>query len=70
MMDVTKVLVNEAMEEITFSFNKISEEEMKLRREKWVPREPSVTTGYLARYREMVTSGNRGAILEAPKSGR
>ena len=48
----------------------ISEEEMKLRREKWVPREPSVTTGYLARYREMVTSGNRGAILEAPKSGR
>ena len=30
MMDVTKVLVNEAMEEITFSFNKISEEEMKI----------------------------------------
>ena len=43
---------------------KISDEEMAARREKWQPREPKVTTGYLARYREMVTSGNRGAILE------
>ena len=30
----------------------------------WTPREPKVTTGYLARYAQMVTSGNRGAILE------
>lgn len=43
---------------------KISDEEMAERRAKWQPREPQVTTGYLARYREMVTSGNRGAILE------
>ena len=43
---------------------KISDEEMAARREKWQPREPQVTTGYLARDREMVTSGNRGAILE------
>ena len=43
---------------------KVSDEEMAKRREKWQPREPKVTTGYLARYREMVTSGNRGAILE------
>ncbi len=43
---------------------KVSEEELAARREKWQPREPEVTTGYLARYREMVTSGNRGAILE------
>ncbi len=43
---------------------KISDEEMQRRREKWQPREPKVTTGYLARYREMVTSGNRGAVLE------
>ncbi len=43
---------------------KISDEEMAARREKWQPREPQVTTGYLARYRELVTSGNRGAILE------
>lgn len=45
----------------------VSEEEMRARREKWVPREPKVTTGYLARYASMVTSGNRGAILEIPK---
>ena len=38
------------------------------RREKWQPREPKVTTGYLARYASMVTSGNRGAILEVPKA--
>ena len=44
-----------------------SDEEMAKRRANWQPREPKVTTGYLARYREMVTSGNRGAILEIPK---
>ena len=43
---------------------KVSEEEMAERKKKWQPREPKVTTGYLARYRELVTSGNRGAILE------
>ncbi len=42
----------------------ISDEEMAARRAKWQPREPKVTTGYLARYAHMVTSGNRGAILE------
>ena len=42
---------------------KVSDEEMAARKAKWQPREPKVTTGYLARYREMVTSGNRGAIL-------
>lgn len=46
---------------------KISDEEMARRRAAWQPREPKVTTGYLARYRELVTSGNRGAILELPK---
>ena len=45
---------------------KVSEEEMERRKAKWQPREPKVTTGYLARYRELVTSGNRGAILEIP----
>ena len=49
---------------------KVSEEELEKRRAKWQPREPKVTTGYLSRYRELVTSGNRGAILEVPhKSG-
>ncbi|MBR4530286.1 MAG: dihydroxy-acid dehydratase [Lachnospiraceae bacterium] len=37
------------------------------RKAKWQPREPKVTTGYLARYASMVTSGNRGAILEIGK---
>ncbi|MCM1101608.1 MAG: dihydroxy-acid dehydratase [Clostridium sp.] len=44
----------------------ISDEEMADRRAKWQPREPKVTTGYLSRYRELVTSGNRGAVLEIP----
>lgn len=42
----------------------ISEEEMAKRKAGWAPREPKVTTGYLARYAKMVTSGNRGAVLE------
>ncbi|MFW5632761.1 MAG: dihydroxy-acid dehydratase, partial [Acetivibrio ethanolgignens] len=42
----------------------VSEEELDRRRKAWVPREPKVTTGYLGRYAKMVTSGNRGAILE------
>ncbi len=45
---------------------KVSEEELEQRRAKWQPREPKVTTGYLTRYRELVTSGNRGAVLEIP----
>ncbi len=45
----------------------ISAEEMEQRRAKWQPRQPRVTTGYLARYASMVTSGNRGAILEISK---
>ncbi len=45
----------------------ISDEEMEKRRAAWTPREPKITTGYLARYASMVTSGNRGAILEIKK---
>ena len=45
----------------------ISEEEMERRAKEWKPREPKITTGYLSRYRELVTSGNRGAVLELPK---
>ena len=45
---------------------RVSDEEMAKRKEQWQPREPKVTTGYLARYAAMVTSGNRGAILEIP----
>ncbi|WP_177975364.1 dihydroxy-acid dehydratase [Eubacterium sp.] len=45
----------------------ISEEEMAARKAKWQPREPKITTGYLARYASMVTSGNTGAILKTGK---
>ncbi len=45
---------------------RVSEEELARRKAEWKPREPKVTTGYLARYAAMVTSGNRGAILEIP----
>ncbi len=43
---------------------KVLEEELERRRAAWKPREPKVTSGYLARYASMVTSGNRGAVLE------
>ena len=43
---------------------KVSDEELAARKAKWQPKEPKVTTGYLARYAKMVTSGNRGSILE------
>ena len=46
----------------------VSDEELAKRKENWTPRKPKVTTGYLARYAAMVTSGNRGAILEVPKA--
>ena len=42
----------------------VSDEVLAERKAKWQPRESRVTTGYLARYAKMVTSGNRGAILE------
>ena len=42
---------------------KVSDVELAKRKEKWQPKEKEVT-GYLARYAHMVTSGNRGAILE------
>ena len=45
----------------------VSDEELAKRRAAWQPREPKVKNGYLARYASMVTSGNRGAILEVPK---
>ena len=46
----------------------LSDEELKGRKAAWKPREPKITTGYLARYAAMVTSGSRGAVLEVPKA--
>ncbi len=42
----------------------VSDEELEKRRASWKPRQPKITTGYLARYAALVTSGNRGAVLE------
>ncbi len=43
---------------------RVSDEELKKRRDAWTPREPRVKDGYLARYANMVTSGSEGAILK------
>lgn len=42
----------------------VSDEELARRKAQWTPREPKVKTGYLARYASLVTSANKGAILE------
>lgn len=42
----------------------VSDEELSRRRALWQPKTPRITTGYLKRYANMVSSGNRGAILE------
>lgn len=44
----------------------VSDEVLAERKKNWTPREPKINSGYLARYRQLVTSGNRGAILEIP----
>ena len=42
----------------------ISDEEFAKRKAEWKPRQPKITTGYLARYAKLVTSGAQGAVLE------
>ncbi|MBR1932000.1 MAG: dihydroxy-acid dehydratase [Lachnospiraceae bacterium] len=44
----------------------VSDEELERRRANWKPKAQKELTGYLRRYRELVTSGNRGAVLEVP----
>ena len=60
--DIIKINIPEHSLELA-----VSDEELARRRSAWTPREPRITTGYLARYAAMVTSGNRGAVLELPK---
>ena len=43
---------------------KVSDEELARRRAQWVCPEPRIRTGYLARYAKLVSSADRGAILE------
>ncbi len=42
----------------------VSDEVLAQRKAKWQPREPKVTKGYLARYAKMVTSADKGAVLD------
>ena len=44
----------------------LTDEELAVRRAKWQPRKPNVTTGYLARYAALVTDSSQGAILRVP----
>ena len=46
----------------------VSDEVLAQRKKNWTPREPKINSGYLARYRQLVTSGNRGAVLEIPRN--
>lgn len=46
---------------------RVSDEELASRKAKWTPKDPGEIKGYLKRYRSLVTSGNRGAVLELPK---
>lgn len=59
--DIIKINIPELKLELD-----VSEEELTERKNRWQPKEPNVKAGYLARYASMVTSGNRGAILEIP----
>ena len=61
--DIIKINIPELKLELDVPDDVLAE-----RKAAWQPREPKVTTGYLARYAAMVTSGNRGAILEIPKA--
>ena len=41
----------------------VSDEVLAERRKAWKPRQPKITTGYLARYAKLVSSGTSGAVL-------
>ena len=43
---------------------KVSDEELAARKTRWQAPTPQVTSGYLARYASLVTSADRGAVLE------
>ena len=49
---------------------RVSDEEMARRKAAWTPREPKVTTGYLARYAALVTDASKGAVLQVPGTSK
>lgn len=60
--DIIKINIPENKIELA-----VSDELLAKRKAEWKPKKPKVTTGYLARYAALVTSGNRGAVLEIPR---
>ena len=60
--DIIKINIPENKIELA-----VSDELLAKRKAEWKPRKPKGTTGYLARYAALVTSGNRGAVLEIPR---
>jgi dihydroxy-acid dehydratase len=42
----------------------VSNAELEKRGKAWRPKQPAITTGYLARYAKMVTSASTGAIFK------
>ena len=44
----------------------VSDEELEERKKNWVPKETDIKSGYLLRYRELVTSASTGAVLKVP----
>ena len=42
----------------------VSEEELKRRKKSWKPRKPKITSGYAARYAQLVTSAGTGAVFK------
>lgn len=60
--DIIKINIPEHKLEVA-----VSDEELARRKANWKPRQPKVTTGYLARYAAQVTSANKGATLEIPR---
>lgn len=57
--DLIRININEKTLDI-----EVSEEELEKRRKAWTPKEQKIMTGYLGRYSKMVTSGDKGAVLE------
>ena len=49
---------------------RVSDEEMARRKAAWTPREPKVTTGYLARYAALVTDASKGEVLQVPGTNK
>jgi len=43
---------------------RVDDAELERRRKKWQPPKPNITSGYVARYAKLVTSGSTGAVLK------